>query len=316
MRKQITILALGALLLATSAVAQDTATWDRWAKATGDALARFLPNAKPFGMTVDPYPPFSGAANETYTYKGADSMVHRYPSYIVHQTWWYDDAELARQTADFQREQEAFKQGAQKRLEEFNRVHGADMKAWDKSQREQMDNLQKQGAPLLQQGKYEEYGKLMEKYKPSVYPPYKELTDSLNKRQDEMTERGRKLENRRRHVSFQIHTNRTPTTTAPAFMGMKPAGTLAGHLFYRQLRGNWDMGGWTETLVDVAVFVGPPGYENPKVKIGHRELTTKSIVVWAWIESRPDTIQADEAAARKVLESINYDGLAKLIAPY
>jgi len=76
------------------------------------------------------------------------------------------------------------------------------------------------------------------------------------------------------------------------------------------------MGGWIETMVDLAVFVGPPGYENPKVKIGHRELTTKSIVVWAWIESRPDTIQADEAAARKVLESINYDGLAKLIAPY
>jgi len=33
------------------------------------------------------------------------------------------------------------------------------------------------------------------------------------------------------------------------------------------------------------------------------------------IESLPDKIQADEAAARKVLESINYDGLAKLIAP-
>ena len=75
------------------------------------------------------------------------------------------------------------------------------------------------------------------------------------------------------------------------------------------------MGGWTETLVDLAVFVGPVGYENPKVKIGHRELTTKCVVVWALIESLPDKIQADEAAARKVLESINYDGLAKLIAP-
>ncbi len=75
------------------------------------------------------------------------------------------------------------------------------------------------------------------------------------------------------------------------------------------------MGGWIESLVDLAVFLGPPGYENPKVKIGHRELAVKSIVVWAWIESRPDMIQADEAAAKRVLESVDYNGLAKLIEP-
>lgn len=54
---------------------------------------------------------------------------------------------------------------------------------------------------------------------------------------------------------------------------------------------------------------------NPKVKIGHRELVVKSIVVWAWIQSHPDTIKADEVAVRKVLESMDYDGLAKLIEP-
>jgi hypothetical protein len=55
--------------------------------------------------------------------------------------------------------------------------------------------------------------------------------------------------------------------------------------------------------------------KNPKVRIGHGELAVRSIVVWAWIESRPDTTQTDEAAARKVLQSINYDGLSKLIEP-
>lgn len=315
MLRQIAILALVTFLLATSAAGQDEAAWNRWMKATGDALTRFLPNASPFGMTVDPYPPFSGPANETYTYKGPDSMLHQYPSYIVHQTWWYDDAELARQTADWQREQDAFKQEMQKTTTEFYKLHGEEMKAWDKAQREQMDNLQKQAAPLLQQGKYEEYGKMMQKVTISVYPPYKELTDSLDKRQKEMDDRGRKLENRRRQVSFQIHTNRTPSTTAPAFTGMKPAGALAGHPLYRQLRGNWNMGSRIEALVDLAVFVGPPGYENPKVKIGNREFTTKCVVVWAWIESLPDKIQADEATARKVLESVDYNGLAKLIQP-
>ena len=49
----------------------------------------------------------------------------------------------------------------------------------------------------------------------------------------------RKLSNRRRQVSFQI--------AAPAF-SPKPAGALAGHPFYRQARGNSDVGGWIRTL--------------------------------------------------------------------
>ena len=65
----------------------------------------------------------------------------------------------------------------------------------------------------------------------------------------------------------------------------------------------------------LAVFLGPPGYENPKIRIGHREFAVKTIVVWAWIESHPNTVKADEAAVRKVLESMDYDGLAKLIEP-
>jgi hypothetical protein len=38
-------------------------------------------------------------------------------------------------------------------------------------------------------------------------------------------------------------------------------------------------------------------------------------VVSAWIESLPDKIQADEATVKKVLESVDYDGLSKLIQP-
>jgi hypothetical protein len=35
----------------------------------------------------------------------------------------------------------------------------------------------------------------------------------------------------------------------------------------------------------------------------------------AWLQPRADTLQADEAVARKMLEAIDYDGLAKLIEP-
>jgi len=318
MRRPITILVLGAFLLANSAAGQDAAAFDRWGKSMNDALVRFLPNASAFGMTVDPYPPFSGPATETYEYKGANSMLSKYPSYIVHQTWWVNDAELARQTAEVKKEKGAFKHERDAALQEFMKAHGDEMRAAQKAHLAEMEKLQKEGADLFNQGKMAQgqavLGKLQE-LGAFAYPPYQTLTESLDKRQKELDDRERNLTNRRRKVSFQIHTNRTPTTTAPAFSPMKPAGTLAGHPFYRELRGNLNMGSWTETMVDLAVFLGPAGYQNPKIQIGHRELVVKSIVVWAWIESRPDTIQADETAARRVLESIDYNGLSKLIKP-
>ena len=269
-------------------------------------------------MTVDPSRPFSGPATETYEYKGTNSVVHKYPSYIVHQTWWFNDAELARQTADLKKEKDAFKQESDAALQEFMKAHGAEMKAAETTHLAEMQKLSKEGADLFTQGKTQQGQAVLEKLQklgPFVYPPYQQLTESLNKRQSEIADRERRLQNRRRKVSFQIHANRTPTTTAPAFTLMRPAGTMAGHALYRQVRGDTNMGGWAEAFVDLAVLLAPPGYENPKVKIGHRELVVKSIVVWAWIESRPDTIQADEAAATKVLESVDYNGLAKFIEP-
>jgi hypothetical protein len=313
MFKQSALLIACALLLLSLAVAQDDDAWAREGQKMGDELIRFLPNATTQGMTVDPYPPFSAFANETYVYKGADSMVHRYPSYIVHQTWWIDDAELSRQMADLEKEKAALKQEMETAGGDFFRLHGTELKAFEKDHLAESEALSKQAADLAQQGKYDDAQAVLKKMEklPAVYPPYQALTDSLNKQQEALTDRERTLTSHRRNISFQIHTNRTPATTAPAF-NPKSAGTLAGHPLYRQERG---IGNRDSTLVDLAVYVGPPGYENPRVKIGHRELTVKCIVVWAWIASHSDTIKADEAAARKVLESIDYNGLAKLIEP-
>jgi hypothetical protein len=66
---------------------------------------------------------------------------------------------------------------------------------------------------------------------------------------------------------------------------------------------------------NLSVFIGPPGYQNPHVTLAERQSKVKCIVVWAWIESLPDKIQADEATVKKVLESVNYDGLSRLIEP-
>jgi hypothetical protein len=316
--KQLAIFAFGALLLANSAAAQDPEAWDRWGKTWGDTLVPFLPKASPWGLTVDPYPLIRTFANETYVYKGADSMVYKYPSYITHQTWWFDDPELSRQLADLEKEKAAATQAFEKASDEFFTAHGAEMKALEKAHLEQMNALASHLADLAKQGKYDEadlVNKKLEKLGPFVYPPLQALTEPYDKRQKDMDDRERQLTNRKRQVSFQIHTNRTPTTTAPKFTRIKPAGTLAGHPFYRQDEGNSKAGVWDASFVDLAVFLGPPGYVNPKIKIGHREFAVKTIVVWAWIESRPDTIQADEATAKKVLEKMDYEGLAKLIEP-
>jgi hypothetical protein len=317
MQRRLAILTIGSVLLTGSLPAQDDDAVQRWGKATGDRLLHFLPNASPWGMTVDPYPPFSSFANETYQYRGADSQVRRYFSYIVHQSWFFDDSELSRQLADLQREQAALKQELDRASDEFVRVHGAEMKAFEKAHLAEMNALGSQIADLTRQGKYDEAQAVMNKVaKPEavVYPPYQALTESFDKRQNDIADRERTLESRRRSVSFQIHTNRTPTTTAPRF-APKPSGTLAGHPFYRQDEESSKAGDSGSSIVDLAVFLAPPGYENPRVKIEHRELAVKSIVVWAWVVSHPDRIKADEAAARKILESIDYDGLVKLIEP-
>jgi hypothetical protein len=317
MQRPLAIVAVGALLLGSSATAQDGEALSRWGQKTGDALVHFLPVATKSGMSVDPYPLFSAFANETYDYKGANSLVRRYPSYIVHQTWWFDDAELSRQLADLKNEKDVLKQETDKAIEEFSRVHGAELKVFQTAHLAELDALAKQFADLSRQGKYDEaqaVTKKLETLGSAVYPPYQALTASIDRRQQEIADRERALASRRRSVSFQIHTNRTPTTTAPKF-APKVTGTLAGHPFYRQDDGNRKAADSDASFVYLAVFLGPAGYQNPQVKIGHKDLAVKSIVVWAWIESHPDHVQADEGAARKVLESMDYDGLAKLIEP-
>jgi len=311
--KQLTTLAAPVFLLAHAAAGQDADAMSRWGKATTDALARFLPDASRWGMTVDPYPIFSGAAAETYVYQGANSMVRRYPEYIVHQTWWYDDAELVRQMAGVAREKAALKQELEKAGDEFFNAHGAEMKAAEKAHLAEVDKVQKEFTSLYQQGKTAEAQAALAKLGKLgafVYPPYQALTDSFDKRQKELDSRERSLQNFKRKVNFQIRVNRTPTTTAPAF-APKLVGTLAGHPFYRQVRENVSLSdAMAAALVDLAVYLGPPGFQNTKVKIGTRDLAIKTVVVWALVESIPDRIKADEAA-RTVLESMDYEGLSK-----
>lgn len=306
--------------------AQSDDALQKWGAATGEALTKCLPDAARWGLTVDPYPPFSAFANETYVYKGAQSMVRKYPSYVVHQTWNFNDPGLEREEADLKRERDALQAAFPEQLEDFRRAHAADRQAAEQAYQAEHQKAEQQLAArakhlqdLANQGKFQEMAQLGEKMGepspalgPFEYPPEQALLDGYRGEQKKLDERARALANRHRTVNFAIYANRTPTATAPKFHP-KPAGTLAGHPLWRQDEGQFEKDGhWYR---DLAVGVGPPDFRMPQVPIGHKELAIKTIVVWAFIESRPDSVAADEAVVRNVLETIDYAALAGLIAP-
>jgi len=314
-----------------------------WGEATVEKLVRFLPDASPWSFSTGRFtdPIYADACKFK---KGLDNCgfyiwnVHvkdkewKYPALDTAQTWWFDDAVLSQQLEDVRKQKETFKQESEALITEFERVHGGDRKAAEKVWEAETEALKKQLAELVRQGKYAEVQAVADKMKPFRYEPQDSLFASLDKKQHDLDKRERDLGNRRRSVQFEIVTNRTPSATVSTIgpfccFAHKQIGTIAGHTLYRDdrsttqaMRGGGRLrcsgpGSTSPCLLYLAVLVGPPVFQNPLVDDDKTEPTVKCVVVLANIESRPDTLQTDEAAVRKVLEKVDYDGLAKLIEP-
>jgi hypothetical protein len=298
-----------ALLFAFRAAPQEQDAMVRWGEVTLDKLEPFLPDPSPLGFS----PELPGRPSDFKAW--ANDTVKLYPALLVHKNWYLPDPKLFRDIEESERDKATFKKEEDAELENFQRTHGEEMKAQQNAYSAQRDALSKRAQALIQQGKYQEAGELMGTLKPFQYPPFDSLMNSLRKRGQELEDREKDLLGQRRSVSFRIYTNRTPTTTAFANPST-PVGTLAGHALYRQERGIMSMGGNNKgAFVNFAIFVGPANFQNAQVKLDERKPQVKCIVIWAWIQSRPDTIQADEAAVKKVLATIDYEGLSKLIEP-
>jgi hypothetical protein len=167
----------------------------------------------------------------------------------------------------------------------------------------------------MKAGKYEQGQALMEKIAElRNQNPQAVLTHSFDKRSEEIAEHKRYLSGQWRNVNFRLGTNRTLATAIPSFH-LQPSWTLAGRPLYREQKIDRMTTDRELVTVGLAIFLGPPGYQNPRVKFGESELAVKCIFVWAWIQSRPDTVKADEAVVRKILEKLDYDGLSRLIEP-
>ena len=290
-----------ALLLLRPTAAQDQAAESRWIEATSANLARFLPDAASAGLTPEEHI-FKGAANDS---------PHKYICVLAHQYWTFNDPELARQIAENKQQYESQAQEYIDSKKQFDKDHKAEIDANE----EQVRALQKQFGDLVKQGKYKEAGELSEKITAlQLKNPSVVFAHSLDKRSAENEERRKSLSGRGRNVNFRLGTNRTLVTAIPGFQ-LQPSGTLAGRPLYRGQRSIRMTPDQVDAEVSLAIFLGPPGYQNPSVKLGESELAVKSRFVWAWIQSRPDTVQADEAIVRKILEKMDYDRLSRLIKP-
>ena len=94
---------MGAALLLSTALAiasADQTAESRWLEATGENLARFLPDATPAGLTP-----------EQYIFKGAaDDSPDKYIRVLAHRSRQFDDAELSRHLEETDRQEKSLNQ--------------------------------------------------------------------------------------------------------------------------------------------------------------------------------------------------------------
>lgn len=167
--------------------------------------------------------------------------------------------------------------------EEYNRVT-VQWRALEPRMKEKMQRIEE----LSRQGKYEEAIKLAENPDPEE--------EKLKAKQNELESRVPDLKARVRTLEFFIRVNEAQPSE-------RPAGNLKGFPLYR--RGS-------ERDIWLSVYLGPPGFKAPP---GPVRTEVKSILVRAWVNSRPETVKADETVARQMLEKVDYTGLAKLLQP-
>jgi hypothetical protein len=138
-------------------------------------------------------------------------------------------------------------------------------------------------------------------------PAGEEEAEKLRKRLKDLVDGQRKL-------AFRLGGNETLVALNGVRKNVIPrSGTLKGRPFYR----------YTQTRtrnpllpehVYLAVLVGPENFKNA-LQGGTLRADLKTIWVSVSIESTPQSIIADEAIARQLLETVDYDGLARLLTP-
>jgi hypothetical protein len=284
MKKQLMTLAVGIVLLTSSGFAQEDPVV-QWGKATTAKISHFLPQPAAGFIPHEPWKP--NGHNDIETSLGNMDLNFKYLIPRAEQTWWYGDPDLAKEIAATEKERANLEQSQQHNLQSQQM---ADVAA-----------LQKQYNDLLRQNKMTEAQ--------AIAATIEQLTAGDEAKSQALDDRLSKLHTRARSLRIQIIGNETLAINAGYHLA--PSGSLAGHPLYR---GTAKSNGPDSQTVYLLVYAGPAGFQNPPVN-GPSIVGLECFVVIAHLESRADTVQADEAAAKLALASIDYNGLTKLIAP-
>lgn len=288
MYKQIMILAAGIFLLASSGLAQQDPT-NQWCETMTGRMATFLP--KPVTGLVSHEAWASGENNKIEKTCGDAVQNSKYLKARAEQSWWFDDPSLGQQIEAAKREQADAQQQGQKDLQD----HMAEIQA-----------LQKQYMDLVKQNKMTEAQATADKMQ--------KLSDAGNAKAKELDERIANLQSRGRMLQIQIHGNEALAEALyRTGQQRQPSGTINGHTVYRATDKTLGAPGAPEVFL--AIYFGPEGFRNPAVEVPSVAAGPKCFTVLVMLHPRADTLQSDEAAARKMLEAIDYDGLSKLVEP-
>lgn len=283
MNKQLMTLAVGIVLLTSSGFAQED-PMVQWGKATTEKISHFLP--QPAARFIPHEPGKPNGKNDIETSFGNMDLNFKYLIPRAEQTWWYDDPDLAKQIAATEKEKANLEQSQQQNSQ---------------SQAADIGALQKQYNDLLRQNKMTEAH--------AVAAKIEQVTAGDEAKSQALDDRLSKLHSRARSLRIQIIGNETLAINAGYHLA--PSGSLAGRPLYR---GTAKSNGPDSQTVYLLVYAGPAGFQNPPVN-GASIVGLKCFVVMADLESRANTVQADEAAAKQLLASIDYNGLTKLITP-
>jgi hypothetical protein len=283
MFKQATTVVVGIVLLAIFGFAQENPVVP-WGKATTEKMSHFLP--QPVAGLV-PHEPWKPSANNKVETTIGDAVQNwKYLTSRAEQTWWFDDPDLVKQIAAAEKEKADLKQSQLQNSQ---------------SQMAEMGALQKQFNDLVRQNKVTEAQ--------AVAAKMEQVTAGDEAKSQVMDDRLNKLHSRARNLKIEIMGNETLLMLAGYHLVQ--SGSVAGRPLYR---GTAKLNGPEGRTVYLLIYAGPAGFQNPPVN-GPSSTGLKCFVAMADLESRADTVQADEAAAKQILASIDYNGLAKLIEP-
>jgi len=285
MHKRIFLVFVAGLIFSSLVMAQE-APGGSWGQATAEKLSRFLPKTAPglipntpWGSAMDNHVDLSVGFEASVSTKSNEFVIAR-----TLQKWWFDDSDLFRQVASAESER---KKSDQQAIENFQ-AHQQEVKA-----------LQKQIQEFVKNGQMKEAQAAVQKMQ--AYGPNEA-------RDKEADDRIRNLKGSARSLEIYIEANATAANTLDP--SAQTSGTIHAHPLYRIV---WPGPVKPLTWINLAVYVGPPGFQNPNT--GGSKEVLKCALVWVRVTTRPDTLKSDEALARKVLEALDYDGLAKLIQP-